>query len=184
MNTKILGRELTRVLVVLAMLVMIGGFGLFVISPPAKALPTANITLTITPGAVGGSCNSSSYGFGTVAVSTTSNTSLTYFGITNTSTVTSNWSLQITNATWTGGATPWTHSDTATAGADTAGLKADRTSPWGGDDVAVPNSTSVVIYGDLSALTDFDFGLSMVLPTSSTVTDEKTNTLEVTVAAA
>lgn len=143
----------------------------------------ANITLTVTPGVVGGSCNASSYDFGNVELSTTSNTSLSYFGITNTSTLTSNWTLAVTSNQWTGGATPWTHSDTATAGNNTAGLKADRTSPWGGDDVAIPYSTGVVIYGDCAAETSFDFGLSAVAPTATSVNDEKTIILEVTVVA-
>ena len=142
---------------------------------------TANITIYVTPGVIGGSCNASSYPYGTVLVNTTSNTSIAYFGVTNTSTITTNWTLQSENATWLGGATPWTHSDTATAGADQAGMKADRTDPWGGDDVAVPNATAVNIYGDCAALTDFDFGLSMVLPVTSTVNDEKANAIELTV---
>ena len=172
-----------RIFVVLVMLLAMP-FGASLAAPsPVQALSTANITIYVTPGVIGGSCNASTYAFGTVLVNTTSNTSIAYFGVTNTSTITTNWTLQSENATWIGGATPWTHSDTATAGADQAGMKADRIAPWGGDDVAVPNATSVNIYGGCAALTDFDFGLSMVLPVTSTVNDEKANAIELSLVA-
>lgn len=149
----------------------------------AEAVTTANITITVTPGAVALSCNVSSLAFGTVAVSGTSNTSTSYVGITNTSTVEGDFTIAVTANSWTGGATPWTHSDTATADADQCGMNSNRGGTWGTGDVIVKYTSPNYIFENCPSSTNFDFGLSMVMPTSSTVVDQKTNEVQVTVAA-
>lgn len=175
--------HLTRLLVVLAFLVMVGPALVLGNSAPAQAVTTANITITVTPGVIGISCNASTLVLGTVLVNTTSNTSTSHFGITNSSTIEADFTIAVTGNTWTGGSTAWTHSDAATAGVDQCGMNSNRGGTWGTGDVVVKYASPNYIYEDCALLTDFDFGLSMVMPTSSTVNDQKTNVVQVTVAA-
>lgn len=163
---------------ILTMAVLFCPIGLW--AAPAEAQTTANITITITPGVIGCSINATTWAVGTVYVGMTANTSVNYFGIDNTSTVIANFSIGVTGATWTGGATAWTHSATATAGADTVGLRAND----GTGSVIVKSSSLLNIKTNQAASTDFNFGLEIFVPTSSTVTDQKTNVCQVTVSAA
>lgn len=140
---------------------------------------TADVTITVTPALIEVSDNVSSIDFGTLNVGATSNTSTDFVGITNTSNIQTDQTIAVTGNTWTGGATPWTHSDTATAGADTAGLYSNRGGTWGSGDVIVKYSSPNYIYEDCPATTDYDYGLSMIMPTSSTVYDQKTNTVRI-----
>ena len=94
---------------------------IFLWAIPVSAATTADVTVTATPEYIAVSDNAASYDFGVVATSSTTNTSTAHVGITNSSTVQTDITISVTSATWSGGVT-WTHSDTATPGADTAGL--------------------------------------------------------------
>lgn len=150
----------------------------------AYAVTTANITITVTPGIIGISINATTYNYGYLSVGTTANTSAAWFGITNSSTVITNHSIGVVNATWTGGATAWTHSNTATAGADTVGLVANAAGVYGVGDVIVKSSALNNIKTNLAATTNYEFGMGILMPTSSTVADQKTNVVQITVSAA
>jgi hypothetical protein len=169
---------LLRILAVVALLAIMALFPM-----TAMAATTADVTITVTPGAIGISDNVTSIDFGTVITSGTAQTDTAWVGITNTSTVETDHTIAVTGNTWTGGATAWTHSDTATAGADTVGLKSNRGGTWGVSDVIVKYATPNYIYENCPATTNYDYGLQILLPTSTTVNDQKTNTVRVTVAA-
>ena len=123
-----------------------------------------------------------SYDFGVVAESTTPYTATDYFTITNNSTMQTDQTISVTSATWTGGVT-WTHSDTATAGSDTAGLKANKDGTWGVSDVIVKYSSPNYISENCSANTSYSFGLKLISPTVFTDGVEKTITVRITATA-
>jgi hypothetical protein len=110
----ILSRSLLGVL--LAVVLVLG------ISVPAFAATTQDVTVTALPTFLSISNAPSSYAFGAVAASGTPATTQGYFTITNGSSVNTDIAIASTSANWTGGV-GWVHSDTATAAADTAGLK-------------------------------------------------------------
>ena len=140
-------------------------FGLFVlVTMPTYAATTADVTVTATPSFIAISDNVASQDFGAVTVSTTPYTSTDYVGITNTSSIQTDITIAVTTDTWSGGVT-WTHSDTATAGVDTAGLKSNRGGTWGVGDVIVKYSSPNYIYENCPATTDFDYGIQLIVPT-------------------
>lgn len=149
---------------------------------PVSAATDADVTVTATPEYIAISDNVSAYDFGVVSASSTSNTSTSYVGITNGSSVQTDITISVTGATWTGGVA-WTHSDTATPGADTVGLLSNRGGSWGTGDVIVKNASPNYIYENCAALTDFDYGIGLHAPTSFSDGVEKSNTLRVTAAA-
>lgn len=149
---------------------------------PVFAATTADVTVTATPQYIAISDNVSDYDFATVAASSTTNTSTEYVGITNTSTVETDQTIAVTTANWSGGV-EWTHSDTATAGADTAGLVSERGGTWGAAEVIVKYATPNYIYEDCPATTDYDYGLSLVAPSSFGDGVEKEIIVRVTAAA-
>ena len=151
-------------------------------SVPAFAATTADVTVTATPAYVAIADNQTSYDFGVVAVSTTPSTSTDWCAITNTSTVQTDITISVTGATWSGGVT-WTHSDTCTPGADTAGLKTNRGGTWGVSDIIIKNAAPEYIYENCPALTDFDYGIKLWAPSSYTDGVEKENTVRVSAAA-
>lgn len=120
-----------------------------------------------------------SYDFGVVSASSSSNTTTDYFTITNSSNVTTDQTIGVTTSSWSGGV-GWTHSDTATAGANTAGLKANRGGSWGSGDVIVKYSSPNYIYENCPASTSYDFGLGLVAPTSFSDGVEKEIVVRVT----
>src|SRR3972149_7043271 len=132
--------------------------------------PSANPEITVSP---------TSYGFGIVDVSSTSNTTTSYFTIDNTSTMQTDQTISVTTTTWSGGVT-WTHSDTATAGANTAGLKANKGGTWGTGDVIVKNASPNFIAENQAASTDYSFGLSLITPTSHSDGVQKTIVVRIT----
>ena len=148
----------------------------------AFAATTADVTVTATPAYVAIADNQTSYDFGVVATSTTPSTSENWCAITNTSTVQTDITISVTGATWSGGVT-WTHSDTCTPGADTAGLKTNRGGTWGVSDIIIKNAAPEYIYENCPALTDFDYGIKLWTPTSYTDGVEKENTVRVSAAA-
>ena len=144
---------------------------------------TADVTVTATPSFIGISVNVTSWGAGTVTTSSYTNTTTGYFGIDNTSSVITNNSISVTGATWTGG-TAWTHSDTATIGADTVALRSNKGGTWGTSDVIVKNASPNNIAASQAANTDWPFGLSLQAPTSFSDGTLKTNTVRITASAA
>ena len=158
---------------------------LMVILVPAAsafAATTADVTVTATPAYVAIADNQTEYDFGVVAASATPYTSESWCAITNTSTVQTDITISVTGATWSGGVT-WTHSDTCTPGADTAGLKTNRGGTWGVSDIIIKNASPEYIYENCPALTDFDYGIKLWAPTSYTDGVEKENTVRVSAAA-
>lgn len=167
---------------ILAMAVIFCPIGLW--ASPIEAYTTANITITVTPGVIGISLNQTSWNAGIVYVGNAIDTNTVSFGIDNTSTVITNHSIGVTGTTWTGGATAWTHSNTATPGADTIGMLANKSGTWGVGDITIKSSSLGNIATNQAANTDYSFGLRILMPTSSTVTDQKTNVVQITVSAA
>lgn len=172
-------KELTAIRAIVALLLAL--IPIFVAIPQeALALTTADITVNATPAYVEISCNVSTYNFGTVAASSTTDTpSTSYLGITDSSTVQTDQTISVTGATWTGG-NPWTHDDLATPGAMTVGLKSNRGGAWGAGDVIVKNAAPDYIYENNAAGNDYAFGLRLLAPTSYTDGVEKTNTVRIT----
>lgn len=105
------------------------------------------------------------YNFGTVEESSEPYTTTTYFAIDNNSTMQTDQTISVTTNTWSGG-DGWTHSDTATPGANTAGLLANRGGTWGTGDIIVKNISPNYIYENCPATTDYSFGLQLLAPTS------------------
>ena len=131
----------------------------------ALAATTADVTVTATPSFVSIANSSSTYDFGTITVNTTSQSATNAFTVTNTSSVPINVSIATTTTTWSGG-TGWTHSDTAAAGADTAGLKANPGGSWGTGDVIIKNASPNNIVSSQAASTNFNWGIQLIAPTS------------------
>ena len=148
----------------------------------ALAATTADVTVTATPAFVGISVSPTSQAYGVIASSARPSTITTYFTITNSSTVQTDQTISVTTTTWSGGVT-WAHSETATPGADTAGLKANKGGTWGTGDVIVKNGTPNDIATDQAATTNYQFGLKLWAPTSFGDGVEKSITVRVTAAA-
>ena len=148
---------------------------------PTLAATTDDITVTATPAYVAISANQSSYDFGVVAASATPSTAEDWCTIDNTSTVQTDQTISVTTNSWAGGVT-WTHSDTATAGADTAGLKSNKGGTWGVGDVIVKFDTPNYIAENQAATTDYAFGLQLIAPSSFTDGVEKTITVRISAA--
>lgn len=152
----------------------------------ALALTTADVSVNATPSYISISIavDNQTYSFGTVATSATPSTGTSYFPVTNLSTVITNQSIKVTSATWTGG-TGWTHDDTATAGADTVGLTANKGGAWGVGDVIVKAAAAFNnIAASQAVTTDYSFGLKLYAPTSFSDGTLKTNTVRITATAA
>ena len=149
---------------------------------PALAATDADVTVTATPAYVAITVLPTSNDFGVVAESATPSTTTVYFTIDNTSSVQTDQTIGVTTTTWSGGVT-WAHSETATPGANTAGLKANRGGTWGTGDIIVKNATPNFIYENCPAITDYSFGLKLWVPTSFTDGVAKQIIVRVTAAA-
>ena len=169
-------RILALSLTILILLLAIGPAGM------AFAATTADVSVTATPSYVAIADNTTTVAFGAVVASSTSNTSTSYVGITNTSSVQTDQTIAVTTSNWTGGV-EWTHDDTATAGVDTAGLVSNRGGTWGTGDVIVKYASPNYIYENCPATTDYDYGLSLVAPTEFGDGVEKAITVRITAAA-
>jgi len=145
---------------------------------PIVAATTADVVITVTLANVSISDNQTSYGFGIVQPGSTSNTTTSQVAITNTSTVQTDMTISVTSANWTGG-TQWIHSDTATPGVDTAGLKAGRSTV--ADVVVKYAATHNYIYENCPASTNYTYGFQLLAPTSTAESPatEKTITIRV-----
>ena len=148
---------------------------------PAVA-DTTDLTVTATPTHLSIDVAPTPYDFLTVAASATPSTAEDHFTVTNGSTVAIDVTIYVTGD-WTGGV-GWTHSDTATAGADTAGLTANQDGTWGVGDVIVKKSSAYnTIVTSQAATTDFDFGLKLYAPTSFSDGVEKSVTVRLSASA-
>lgn len=153
-------------------------------SIPALAATYVDISVTATPTFVAISCDQSSYDFGTVVASTDENTATNWATIDNTSSVQTDQTISVTASVWDGGAgTDWTHSDTATAGEDTAGLLANKGGTWGTGDIIIKNASPNYIAEDQAANTDYSFGIKLVAPTSFTDGTQKSITITISAVA-
>lgn len=141
------------------------------------AATTADQTVTFTFAYIAIADNVTSYDFGVVAASSTTETPAGYVGIDNTSSVQTDQTISVTGATWTGGAA-FAHSESATPGADTVGLKANRSG-----DVIVKNASPNNIYENCPATTDYTYKLILLAPTTGSDGVQKTNTVRVSAAA-
>lgn len=150
---------------------------------PVMADTTADVTITATPAYIAVSDNTSDYDFGVVSTSSTQETPTSHIAITNTSSVQTDITI-FTTGNFTGGG-GWTVSNTATPGADTAGLNANRGGTWGVSDVIIEEAggTPNYIYEDCPATTDFDYGIQLLAPTSFSDGDQKTVTVRISAAA-
>lgn len=147
------------------------------------AQSTADVTVNATPAYISITVAPTAYSFGVVTESAVTNTTTDYFTVTNTgTTVTTNNTISVNASSWQSAGTGWTHSDTATAGANTVGLEANKGGSWGSGDVVVQYTTPQILAQDQAASTNWDFGLQLRAPTS--FTDGQTNTILVTVTAA
>lgn len=149
---------------------------------PILADTTADVSVTATPEYIAITDNVTDVDFGVVSASSTPYTDTSQIGITNTSTVQTDQTISVTTSTWAGGVT-WTHSDTATAGADTAGLESNRGGSWDSGDVIVKNASPNYIYENCPATTDYDYGLQLIAPTSFGDGVEKSITVRVSASA-
>ncbi len=108
-------RRLVSILVALVMFVAF--------SVPAMAVDTtADVNVSATPNFVGIAVDIGVQNFAGVDAGVDEQTTTSYFTIDNTSSVQTDQTIGVTTTTWAGGNT-WAHSETATGGADTAGLK-------------------------------------------------------------
>ncbi len=164
-------RRLVSILVALVMFVAF--------SVPAMAATTADVTVSATPNFVGIAVDIGVQNFAGVDAGVDEQTITTYFTIDNTSSVQTDQTIAVTTTTWAGGVT-WAHSETATGGADTAGLKANKGGTWGVGDVIVRNGTPLYIAENQAANTDYSFGLKLIAPTSFGDGVQKTITVRIT----
>jgi len=148
----------------------------------ALAATDADINVTATPAFVGIASDQASYDFGVVAASATPSTTTTWATITNTSTVQTDQTISVTAASWAGGVT-WTHSDTNTPGANTAGMLSNKGGTWGIGDVIVKNAAPNYIAENQAATTNYQFGLKLSAPTSFTDGVEKSIAVRISAAA-
>ncbi len=160
---------------------------LLILCTPALGATTADVTVTFTPEYLAITDNATSYGFGTLALSSTTNSSTLQVAIDNTSTVQTDHTIAVVTDNWTGG-TGIIHDNTGTPGADTVAMKACRGAAWLTASTVVVETLSGspnYIYEDCPATTDFTYGLSLLTPTSVVAGNavEQTNTVRITVAA-
>lgn len=158
------------------------GVALLLSLPILVSASTADISVTATPQLISITVSPTSYDFGNVAPGATPFTTTTYFTIDNTSNVVTNQTISVTTSTWSGGI-GWTHSDTCTPGANTAGLKANKGGTWGTGDVIVKYTSPLYIAENQAANTDYSFGLKLWAPTSFGDSVTKSITVRVTAVA-
>jgi len=179
---KLLKHLLTALIPIVASLTVV--FASLVMALPARAVTTANITITATPSYVAISVNDTDWNFGTVTASTTVNTSTTTaFEVNNLSTVITNVSIAVNQSTWTGGVA-WSHNNTGGVGADEVGLLANKAGTWGTGDVIVKSTAPNNIAVNQAATTNFTLGLGLHVPSSFSDGTQKTVTVVMTATAA
>jgi len=113
-----------------------------------------------------------SYAFGTLDASSSCQTSLDYFTLTNNS----GYDVRITirGSDMTGGSVNWTLSDTATPGEDTYGLRAGLK---GGSFNITVTKTDTTLIGNLTDNYSQQWGLELLAPTSFSDNVEKSGNI-------
>ena len=145
---------------------------------PALAATTADVTVTATGAFVSYTANQTSYAFGIVAASSTTNTTGTWILFTNTSSVSTNISVKMLATTWTSAGSGWTHSDTA-AGVNTEAMKANSSNAttWASSVFVKYAATFNEIGTAIAANSNYTSGLSLLAPTSFTDGVSNNNTV-------
>jgi len=144
-----------------------------------EAATTANVTVNATPAFVSISVDPTTYSFGVVETSKNYSTSTGYFTITNGSTVQTDQTIAVVNATWLGGVA-WTHSDTGTPDTDTIAMYASKNT--GVFDIIVKNTAPNYIAENQAATTNYQFELRIMTPTSFSDGVIKSNVVSVSAA--
>lgn len=114
-----------------------------------------------------------SYGFGTVDLSGTAVSGLTYFTVENTGDAACDIAIRGTD--FSGGGETWTLSDTATPGAGTCGLKAGLVSDY--TIIVKKTSTYNTLVSNLAVDSTDEWGLKLWAPTSGVLGNEVTSTV-------
>lgn len=151
------------------------------ISVPSMALAatTADVVITATPTYIAMTNTPSSWAIGVIAASSTNPTANdSYFAASNNGSVTSNITLLVTTANWTGGV-GWIHSNTNTTGADTVGL-AYGTQGSGTDQYILKTTAEDLVTG-LASANYTRWGMKMYAPTSFGDGVQKTVTVRLTI---
>ena len=130
-----------------------------------SASDTAGVQIDATPTFIGIALNVSVFDFGLVAADTDENTTAGYFGVTDSSTITINTSIQC-NSTWAGGA-GWTW---GAAGEDTGKIAASNGTGAYDVDIAA-TTTDYELNISASAGDDWVFELELDAPSSFTYGD-------------
>lgn len=130
----------------------------------AMASIYANVTINATPSYIAISNAPDNYTFGTVETSTNYTTTENYFNVTNEGSVNTDISVGTNNTEWVGG-TVWSHSDTATPGADTAGLMAS-TDFYASEHIIVKNASPDDLTTSLAEDASVLWELRLLSPTS------------------
>ncbi len=162
------------------MLGLVVAVSLFLVSvSPAVGATPSQVTVSATGSYVSYTANQTTYNFGTVASSSTTNTSGNWILFTNTSSVSTNISVQMLAATWTSAGTGWTHSDTA-AGANTTAMKANSSNAttWATSVFVKFNAPYSEIATSVAAAASIISGLSLLAPTSFPDGNTNNNTVQ------
>lgn len=155
--------------------VMLASFAPYI----ALAATTADVVITATPTYIAITNTPASWAAGTLTPGgTTSTANDSYFTANNTGSVTSNITLLVTTANWTGGV-GWVHSDTATAGVDQIGLKVGT--EGSGTTVVIVKTTSMSLINNLSAANYTRWGATIYSPTSFSDSIQKQVTVRLTI---
>lgn len=170
---KILSNHIMRLLVVcVASLIVIMAMPLAVL-----AATTADVVITATPSYIALTNTPATWAVGVIAASSaTGTTNGTYFTANNTGSVTSNITLLVTTANWTGGV-GWIHSDTNTTGVDTVGLGYGV----GSTDQYILKTTATNLTTNLAAASSVGWGMKLYAPTSFGDGAQKTVTVRLTI---
>jgi hypothetical protein len=163
-------RYLVNLVIILALLL--------VCAVPVFAQTSADVTVTATGAFVGYTASQTTYAFGIIAASSTTNTTANWILFTNTSSISTNISVKMLATTWTAAADGWTHSDTA-AGVNTAAMKAGsgNTSTWQTSVFIKFAAPFNEIAQGVAANSNYVSGLSLLAPTSFTNGNSNNNTI-------
>ena len=145
---------------------------------PAFAATNADVTVTAAGAYVSYTANQTSYAFGTIAASSTTNTTGTWVLFTNTSSVSTNISVKMLANTWTSSGSGWTHSDSASNN-NTVAMKANssNSTTWA-TSVFIKYSASFSEIGTaIAANSNYASGLSLLAPTIFTDGASNNNTI-------
>lgn len=150
------------------------------IAVPTLGATSVNVTITAQGAFVSYTANQSSYDFGIVAASSTTNTTANWILFTNTSSVSTNISVVMLATTWTAAVAGWTHSDTA-RGNNTAAMKASsgNATTWGdGVFIKFAATANEINTAAIPAGYNYVSGLSLLAPTIFMNGNSNNNTVQ------